>query len=137
VTLNIIIGNITVGQGYLQNVVLSPGNNTVPIRAVVNIKTLIQNFGAIFAAEAGALSNGNLIVSASGNSTVYEGQHIPYYETVLRDIVLTGEVSLGQLLVGTVQQFLGGNSASSLIAGLLGAGGGRLNLTQIVTSLRG
>jgi hypothetical protein len=89
-----IIGNITMGQGRIDNVFLVPGDNTVPIRATFNLKTAIQHLGVILQAESDALTKGNVVISASGNSTVYNGVHIPYYEAILNNVVLTGEVPL-------------------------------------------
>jgi len=123
-----------VGQGRLQDVVLTPGNNTVDIRATLDLKTMIKNLGTILAAEAKSLANGNLMVSASGNSTIYNGQHVTYYETVLNNLTLTGEVSITQLLAGSLSQFLG--NGTSIISGFLGGNGsGGANLTQILGGL--
>lgn len=124
-----LIGNIIIGQGRLKNVVLVPGNNTVPIRATFDIKAAIKNLPAILASEWKSLTNGNVMISASGNSTICNGLHIPYYEAILNNLVLTGEVPLVKILVGTLQNALGGNN--TLITGILGA----LNNTELLTQL--
>jgi hypothetical protein len=133
-----IVGNLTVGQGRLQNVLLVPGNNTLPIRATFDIKTAFQNLPALLAAESGALTNGNVLISASGNSTIYNGLHIPYYENILNNLVVTGEVPLVKLLVGSLQNLLGGNNTliTSLL-GSLGSSNGTSALTQLLGGLAG
>jgi hypothetical protein len=131
VTLNMIVGGIVVGQGRINNVMLTPGNNTVPIRATLDIKTALANLPAIFASQVNALKAGNVEISASGNSTIYNGQHIDYYETVLNKLVVTGQVPIVQLLIDTAAEFLGADP--SAISGLLGS----LNITGIIDSLNG
>lgn len=128
-----IVGGVIIGQGLLDNVVLSPGNNTVAIRAIVDLKTMIQNLPTILDAEASSLTNGNVLISASGNSTVYNGVHIPYYEAVLNNLFLTGEMPIVKLLIDSLEQYLGSNNA--LISGLLGAVNGSSLLTEILGRL--
>ena len=97
--------------------VLTPGNNTVSLRGSVSIETIIQNLGTIIEAEKDAILSGNIALSASGNSTVYNHVHITYYEQVLNDLVITAQVSIVKLITDTI----GGNSSSiaSAISGLL------------------
>jgi hypothetical protein len=130
-----IIGNVTMGQGRIQNVFLVPGNNTVPIRATFDIKTALQNLPVILQAEANALTKGNVVISASGNSTVYNGVHIPYIEAILNNILLTGEVPLIKILVGTLQQGLSTNG--SLISTILSALNGTTGLSSLLGDLTG
>lgn len=113
------------GQGRIENVLLVPGNNTVPIRATFDLKTAIQNLGAILQAESDALTQGNILISASGNSTVYNGLHIPYIEAVLNNVFLTGEVPLIKILVDTLEQGLSTNGSliSSIVSALNSTGG--------------
>jgi hypothetical protein len=126
-----IVGGIVVGQGRISNVLLTPGNNSIPIRATLDIKTAIENLPVIFASQVNALKNGNVEISASGNSTIYNGKHIDYYETVLNKLVVTGQVPIIQLLIDSAAEFLG--TDPSLISGFLGS----LNITGIIDSLNG
>ena len=107
VTLNMIVDGVIIGHRFPDNVILSQGNNTVAIRAIVDIKTLIQNPPTILAAEANSLTNGNILISASGNWSVYNGLHIPCYESVLSNLFLTGEMLIIKLLIDSLQQYLG------------------------------
>jgi hypothetical protein len=130
-----IIGNITMGQGRIDNVFLVPGDNTVPIRATFNLKTAIQHLGVILQAESDALTKGNVVISASGNSTVYNGVHIPYYEAILNNVVLTGEVPLIKILVDTLEQGLSTNG--SLISGIVSALNGTSGISSLLEGLTG
>jgi hypothetical protein len=134
VTLNMIVGGVVIGQGRINNVLLAPGNNTVALSATVDLKTAIENLPTLLQAEAKSLVNGNVVVSASGNSTVFNGVHIPYYEQVLNNLVITGEVPLIQILIDSLDMALGPNS--TLLSGLLGAFTGG-NSTNLLTGLLG
>jgi hypothetical protein len=112
-----IVGGLIIGNGRLQNVVLSPGNNTLSIKATVDLKTAIQNLPIILLSQANALKSGNLEVSASGNSTICNGQHIPYYETVLNKLVVTAQLPVIQLLVDSLSGFLSTSNLTSILSG--------------------
>lgn len=111
-TLNMQLGPSTLGLGYLSNVVLAPGNNSVPIRATLSIPTLLADLPAIIGStsQQAALKTGNLAIGATGNATVMNGQHIGYYESVLNKLQLEGQMPIVQLLEDSVETFLGSNS---------------------------
>jgi hypothetical protein len=75
------------------------------------------------------------VISASGNSTVYNGVHIPYYEAILNNVFLTGEVPLVKILVGTLQQGLSSNN--SLISSIVSALNGTSGLSSLLGELTG
>lgn len=125
-----ILGGIKVGEGRFENVLLRPGNNSVSLRATANIATLVENILPILTAQSSSLQQGNIEISASGNSTVYNGLHIPYYENTLNNLTITGEVPIVQILTDTLQTFLN-SSVGQLLNGTLGS----LNLTSIIDGL--
>lgn len=84
------------------------GNNTFAARGFLDLKTTLQNFNSILAFTAPALAQGNLMLGASGNQTVYNEQHISYYEDILNNLHLTGEVSIIQLLVDSFTHLMSG-----------------------------
>jgi hypothetical protein len=124
-----IVGGIIIGSGRIDNVLLKPGNNTVPIRATVDIKTSLRNLPAIIGSQANSLRSGNIEVSASGNSTIYNGEHIPYYEAVLNNLKVTTEVPLIQILLDTLEDYL--SSTNGLMSGILGLLNGTNPLSQL------
>jgi hypothetical protein len=113
---------LILGQAAIDNVVLTPGNNTVSLRGSVSIETILKNLATIIEAEKTAILNGDIALSASGNSTVYNDVHITYYEEVLNNLVITAQVSIVQLITDTIGGLVQGNSSSiaSAISGLLG-----------------
>lgn len=126
------MGGLILGQAAIDNVVLTPGNNTVSLRGTVSIETILQNLGMIIDAEKDAILSGNIALSASGNSTVYNGVHITYYEEVLNNLVITAQVSIVSLITDTIGGLLQKNSSSitSAISSFLGN-----STTQEVTDL--
>ncbi|PTU23579.1 hypothetical protein P175DRAFT_0508236 [Aspergillus ochraceoroseus IBT 24754] len=107
VTLNLMAKNIVLGTARLENVILQPGNNSVNFTAKADIKHALDNIGSILKAEADALRSGDIELSASGNQTVYNGVHIPYFERVLNNLTITARVPIISILLDTVGQFLG------------------------------
>lgn len=97
------------GNGTISNVLLRPGNNSVPLRAVVDIPNAIRNIGPILAAETEALSQGNVMISASGQSTIYEGEHIPYFEKVLNNLTISANVPILRVLFGSLSGLVSSN----------------------------
>ncbi|KAJ5718951.1 hypothetical protein N7493_007406 [Penicillium malachiteum] len=123
VTLNLWSYDVLVGQGTIQNVVLKPGNNSVCLRGELDIDTIIDNISDIVHSQESALLDGDFQLSASGNSTIYDGNHIEYYEDVLNNLTLTTRVSILEVLSGTLEGLLDENNNSTIA-----------NLIQNITS---
>lgn len=113
-TLNIIVGGVLLGNATMNNVYIVPGNNTVSARGIINLKTAIMNLPAILSSQVGALTKGNIEMSASGNSTIYNGQHIEYYEKVLNNLMLTTQMPLLAILMDSLKGILGGEGGLAL-----------------------
>lgn len=119
--MNLKIGDVILGNGTIDNVLLRPGNNTVPLRGILDIRKAVSNLGTILAAEADALSHGNLMLAASGHSTIYNGFHIPYFEKVLNNLTVTADVPILKVLFGTLSQLITSNpGAISNVTSALG-----------------
>jgi hypothetical protein len=102
VTLNLKSQDIVLGQASIDNVVLKPGNNTVDLHGHLDFDVLIDNLGAILASQKSALREGQIELSASGNSTVYNGKHIRYFEEILDGLTITTRVPIVMLLANTL-----------------------------------
>ena len=84
--LTITFGNVTfdnyvdgklIGNSTLQNLVVKPGNNTVPLRGITDqlaVLGLIQ----------GKYKDGKLPVEIVGRTATYNGERLPYYELGLQ-----------------------------------------------------
>lgn len=77
VTFNNYVDNEFIGTSLLSDLVLKPGDNTVPMRSTVNQTIVI-------AKVAGTYKDGILPVDIVGNSSVYNGQHLEYFEKALQ-----------------------------------------------------
>ncbi|KFY47496.1 hypothetical protein V495_01934 [Pseudogymnoascus sp. VKM F-4514 (FW-929)] len=126
VTLNIFVGGVLLGNATMYNVYLVPGENIVPARGIINLKTAIMNLPTILQSQVGALTKGNIEMSASGNSTIYNGQHIEYFEKVLNSLMLTTQMPLLAILMDSLKGILGGDGGSPLP---IGKG---MNITSII-----
>lgn len=132
VTLNVFSGSILVGTVHIQDVVAPPGNTTLPFRGEVYIDQILNNLWPIIQSQVSAIKDGNLNISACGNSTIINGQHIGYVENVLNNQLLSAQVSVLELATQLAGSLLSGNETlddlGSLLGGLLG------NLTSLATS---
>ncbi|KFY28060.1 hypothetical protein V493_03118 [Pseudogymnoascus sp. VKM F-4281 (FW-2241)] len=106
-TWNLIIGGVNLGKANIRNLILEPGSNIVSARCVLDLKMALKHLPQIIAAELGALRKGNLSISASGNTTIYNNQHIDYYEKSLNQLTLTAQVSLLSVIVDSMKGILG------------------------------
>jgi hypothetical protein len=127
-TWNVVVGGYYLGVANMQNVVLLPGNNTIPARCVVDIKGLIRNLPQI--KSAGGIKNGDLQIATSGNTTVYNGEHLDYYEQSLRQLTLTAAVPLLSILKGVAS-----SSASLVELGSLLKSSSTLNIRSLLESI--
>jgi hypothetical protein len=115
---------LIIGQATILNVLLKPGNNTVALRGRVEISTVLDNLSGILGEQKTALGDGELELSASGNSTIYDGVHIKYYEQVLNNLTLVARVPILQVLGDTLDGLL--NNTDSGLGKVL------QNITQIL-----
>jgi hypothetical protein len=58
-----------VGISTIENFTLKPGNNSLPLTAVMNQTAIISSLDA----------SGKVNVSITGTSAVYNGEHLSYY----------------------------------------------------------
>ncbi|KAF2756477.1 hypothetical protein EJ05DRAFT_466828 [Pseudovirgaria hyperparasitica] len=99
----LILGNATVLDVYVQ-----PGNNTFEATGVLDLATLVGNLQTLITYWAPSLANGNIKLAASGNATIFNGEHIKYYEDILNGLELEGEVPVISLLANSLGNLLGG-----------------------------
>ncbi|KAI9720411.1 MAG: hypothetical protein M1812_002917 [Candelaria pacifica] len=76
VTLSLSQNSIPIGTSLLPNLTLKPGNNTLDMRSTIN-QTLVLSSLKQF-------KDGMVPIDIIGNTSIYNGQHLPYYENALR-----------------------------------------------------
>jgi hypothetical protein len=111
---DLIIGNATV-----DNVTLRPGNNTFPLKGVLDLKTVISNLTEVISSQSSSLMNGNLALTAMTRTIVSNGTLIPYYTNVLSQLPLVANVGIGDVLKNTLA-YLGSNDNLNLTGPLSG-----------------
>jgi hypothetical protein len=77
ITLAMSVAGLPVGSALLSNVLLKPGNNTFPMRAVTNQTAVVELIFTDY-------KSGILPVDIIGNTSVYHGQRLEYYEKALQ-----------------------------------------------------
>jgi hypothetical protein len=111
-TFNIFSGAIHIGQITAYNVLLNLGNNTRNFDGKLYLDALMKNIGPVLASQTDALNKGQIELNVTGNSTIVNGQHIPYIEKVLNKRSLTTSMSVITLLSNVLNGIMGGGSAS-------------------------
>ncbi|KAJ6071083.1 hypothetical protein N7499_009097 [Penicillium canescens] len=111
---DLIIGNATV-----DNVTLRPGNNTFPLKGVLDLKTVISNLTEVISSQSSSLKNGNLALTAMTRTIVSNGTLIPYYTNVLSQLPLVANVGIADVLRNTLA-YLGSNDNLNLTGALSG-----------------
>ncbi|KAJ5624483.1 hypothetical protein N7510_000792 [Penicillium lagena] len=92
-TLDLSVAGQPMGQSYLKNLVLKPGNNTIPMTSKVDDAAIIKLL------EGGnKYSSGIIPFDITGNSSVYNGQNLPYFTAALAANTLTVELNVGKAL---------------------------------------
>ncbi|TVY87028.1 hypothetical protein LAWI1_G007005, partial [Lachnellula willkommii] len=78
---------VEVGVALIENMLLRPGDNNLPLIGMLNQTLVIP-----------ALDNGFLNLTIVGTSCVYNGKHIPYYEVALAATILSLRLNVLQIL---------------------------------------
>jgi hypothetical protein len=135
VTLNAHAGqNLIIGKVSMLDVMATPGNNSIPFRGEIYLDVIVNNLIQVILANTNALKSGAIAIGASGNSTIVNGQHIPYLESVLNSKYLVAQIPILDLLGDVLNSFIGANSTSS-ISGLLSAIESALNSSGLSAAL--
>ncbi|KAJ5135031.1 uncharacterized protein N7515_004309 [Penicillium bovifimosum] len=130
ILLDVKSGNIVIGNVTLKDVTLKPGPNVFPVNGILDISTMLDNIGPIIASQASAIKTGNLALDTVTRSVKWNNTLVPYYTNVMKDLTLTANVPIADLLKNTIHNLLNSNKKLSDVIG--GEGGNLLgNLTKI------
>lgn len=69
-TFNVFVQSTNIGTLSLNDVYLVPGNNTMPFTANIDLSKFLAGLN---------VASGTIDVVFSGNSTIYNGEHVLYY----------------------------------------------------------
>ncbi|KAL8938860.1 MAG: hypothetical protein Q9216_003663 [Gyalolechia sp. 2 TL-2023] len=102
VTFNNYVDDEFIGTSLLSDLVLRPGNNTVSMRSTVNQTLVIEKV-------TGTYKDGMLPIEVRSNSSIYDGQHLEYFEKALQGSQQHIVLNVGAALAALT----GGESAGS------------------------
>ena len=106
-TMDMYVGNVSIGNSTVENVVLRPGNNTFPLRALANQTAVVQLLFTDY-------KSGIFPVNIVSKGVIYQGEHLPYYEYALRSNNLTIHLNVIEVLEKAgLAGYLGINTTST------------------------
>ncbi|KAJ5920988.1 hypothetical protein N7466_009314 [Penicillium verhagenii] len=126
-TMDVKAGDLVIGNATLTDVTLVPGDNTFPLRGILDISTVIKNLATVLKAEASAIKSGNLSINAVATSVVWNGTLVPYYTDILKELTLTTEIGLGAVLKNTIAYLKSEGNLTDVLKNLTGD----LNLSSL------
>lgn len=97
----------------MENLYLRPGNNSVQIRGVANLTTVLDNLGSLIAQQGPYIKNGYLSLTTRVTDISYNGSTVPYYTEEMGNLPLTAQTPLLGLLLNTLSGFLHSSAANS------------------------
>ncbi|KAJ5970047.1 hypothetical protein N7501_006295 [Penicillium viridicatum] len=89
-----------------------PGNNTFPLRGVIDIGMMIDNLAEVLSSQGLAIRRGALSLTAVTKSIVSNGTLIPYYTKALGSLPLVANVSIGDILRNSLARLGSGETLS-------------------------
>ncbi len=90
-TLNLSVEGQPIGTSLLPDLVLRPGLNEVPMRSTTNQSVVLNLLTTKY-------RDGNLPLEIVGNSSVYNGEHLTYYEAAISAKTIELNLNVGAAL---------------------------------------
>jgi len=91
VTLSLNAASGKIGQTLINDMIIRPGDNYLPLVGIMNQTLVLAN-----------TVNGFINLTIVGTDVVYNGKHIPYYETALAANILSLTLNVQQILKDSV-----------------------------------
>ena len=125
-TFNAWAGDLLIGSTSVYDVVLPPGNSTLPFRGELFLDTIMDNLLDILGSQAHALTSGVMEIGVSGNKTTVDGEHITYLERVLNEAHIMSQIPIMQLISDAMGSIRDGDLELNGLGDVLGDGVGSL-----------
>ncbi|KAI9795456.1 MAG: hypothetical protein M1825_001459, partial [Sarcosagium campestre] len=93
-TLNLMVDGNMIGTSTIDNLLLKPGNNTVPMRSKADQSQVFKLLSKF--------PGGVIPIDVVGNSSVYNGQHLTYYEEALKSVTQKIQLNVTEALGGSL-----------------------------------
>ncbi|KAK8115368.1 hypothetical protein PG999_007437 [Apiospora kogelbergensis] len=130
ITLDVLAGETVVGNATMRDVVLPPGNTTLPFRGRLSVPTLVDNFGGLLSSQGAALGRGRLTLGLRGGRVEVLGDVVDSVASRNSTASLPGLLGLagdvlGKGLQGTLDKLMGDlNITVPALPGETSSGGG-------------
>lgn len=108
-TFNLKTGDLDIGSISLPDVVLKPGNNSLPFAGFLNLNEVVSNLSPFLAAQSDALGEGKVQLNITGNHTIKDGERVKFAEEILNSRTLSVRISVVTLLSDLVSGLLKSN----------------------------
>ncbi|KAI1976568.1 hypothetical protein LOZ53_003141 [Ophidiomyces ophidiicola] len=95
-TLNLSVDGQPIGQSFMNDVVIRPGDNNIEMTSKVNQTIVI----GLIAGQNAKYKNGILPIGIVGESATYNGKNLPYFTEALKSNTLNVELNVGSALGG-------------------------------------
>lgn len=82
------------GQSYLNNLTLTPGDNYIPMTSSINQTAILS----MISSKDNPYTDGLVPFAITGNSSVYNGQELPYFTEALASNNLTVKLNVTKAL---------------------------------------
>ncbi|PGH11987.1 hypothetical protein AJ79_04574 [Helicocarpus griseus UAMH5409] len=122
-TLDMFSGDIWLGQAVIYEAKLTPGDNIVNADIRLDLQRTVSNIKPVLESQGDALRRGNLKLRANGNTTIFDGQHIPFYEDVLNNLNVEAEVPIMKVLTDSIAGLTEGGKGLKGILDMVKQGG--------------
>ncbi|PGG99487.1 hypothetical protein GX51_06307 [Blastomyces parvus] len=97
ISLQILIGDIQIGQAFVTLNGIVPGNNTLFVKGIMDFGNIQKNIMSILKTEAPYLKQGLVMASAVVESVVNGGQHLNYWEKSFQSIKVSATTPMKPL----------------------------------------
>ena len=108
-TFNAWAGDILIGNVAVYDVLLEPGNSTLPFEGELYLPVIFDNLVEIIGSQALAIGSASLELGISGNTTMVDGEHITYLENVLNEAHILSRVPIFQILTDALSSVRDGD----------------------------
>ncbi|KAJ5288763.1 hypothetical protein N7478_001793 [Penicillium angulare] len=139
IVLDVMSGNLTIGNATIENLTLKPGNHSNPLKGSLDIGIILKHIKQILADQLPSIkSSGGLNLTSVTRSVTYNGTEVPYYTEVMSELPLSATVGLLDTLKNTLSSFLqtgSGKSLAEVVAELKNHTSGE-NITDLVDDLK-
>lgn len=125
-TFNAWAGDRLIGNVAVFDVLLEPGNSTLPFEGELFLDAVFENLVEVLGSQSSALGSGSLEVGISGNSTIVDGEHITYLENVLNEAHILSRVPIMQLLTDVLASVRDGGISLDGLLDVISDGAGPL-----------